>query len=116
MISWILNEYVHVDEAELTDLGWWVDYEPLEHESQSFSLSGYIYIRDHPVATIVCGRSPTRLLTSGWDDVQCAGFENNSIRLLWKECPGEHYLCISYQVGNTYIEPIPSWNWKEEGF
>lgn len=113
---WVLNEYVHVDDAEMTDIGWWVEYEPLEYPAISLSLRGYIQVGGEQTVSIQCSRNNTHLLLIGTDDVQYAGFEENSIRLLWKEDPGDHYICISYQVGSEQFEIIPKWDWKKEGF
>lgn len=112
--SWVLNEYVHVNEAENTDLGWWAEYEPLDHLAEAFSLVGYIYISEEPIASVNFGLN--NLVVDGSDDVQCAGFINNSIHLLWNKDPGEHYICISYQVGPRQVNSIIRFDWKQEGF
>jgi len=112
--SWVLNEYVHVNEAENTDLGWWAEYEPFDHLAQAFSLAGYIYLRGEAIASIHWGAND--IILTGSEDVQHAGFVNNSIHLLWKKYPGEHYICISYQVGTNQFESIIRFDWKQEGF
>lgn len=119
MQSWILNEYVHVNEGENTDLGWWAEYEPFDHLAQASSLVGYIYLtKDGSTAPIHWGRNnwERNNILIGSDDVQYAGFLNNSIHLLWNKDPGEHYVCISYKVDIEQFESIIKFDWKQEGF
>lgn len=114
---YVLNEYIHLHEAGTTDLGWWAEYEPLDHPAISFTLSGYIHIEDGSRTICFCSsRTNEDLLIMDTDEVQYAGFQSNSIHLLWKEDPGDHYICVTYEVGSRRYIPIPSWDWKKEGF
>jgi len=116
MAPWVLNEYIHLDEAELTEIGWWAEYEPFDYPVRPFTLRGHIYIDGEPICSIRCGTSGEHLLLVGSDDIQHAGFKNNAVCLLWKSDPGEHFLCISYEVMGAEIEITPQWSWMQEGF
>lgn len=114
---YVLNEYVHFHDAGMTDLGWWVEYEPLEQPAVSLTLRGYIWIEDgNRQITFRSSERNQNLLLMDTDEVQSAGFQSNTIHLLWKENPGNHYISVSYEVGSRKYVPVFKWDWKEEGF
>ena len=110
MNGYVLNEYVNMDYVIIEEHTR-VFYEPLEEIVAPGSLTGQICIVN-PKGFIHFHQRDTYLLVAGDEVLQ--GQCTNQIVLDWKSPPGEHYLCVSYVIGES--EPRESFSWLQEGF
>ena len=112
----VYNEYVNVDEISAY---FWVRYEPLEYgPATKGTLRGTIYFSNGRQIRFREGwecweEVSSRLLI---DCNEAAGWirPNGEIAIKWNERPGEHYLCVSYEIGNK--EEKSRVCWQKEGF
>ena len=118
----VYNEYVHVDEIGLFDYDTnCAQYEPLEHGPVTKgTLRGAIYFPS--IGRRIRFREGGEMFPPGTRRllIDCnealAGLirTNGEIAIKWNDRPGEHYLCVSYEIGNK--EEKSRVCWQKEGF
>lgn len=121
----IFNEYIHEHaKHQLSTEEWLITYEPPDHVPSRF-MTGFIYKGNvDPDAGNISfqlrNTDPWRScrLTINSNEVD-RGFlwDDGAIEMIWKEDPGEHFLCISYRTkesDTTYRDQNK--NWLQEGF
>ena len=115
----IFNEYIHVDAKHKLDDEWIVTYEPPDHPPSDRSFMGLIVADDISTAFRISSTNGRVAKLSFHDDGIDRGFmwDDGAIEMVWKEDPGEHFLCISYRTKEsdpTYRDRNK--NWLQEGF
>lgn len=111
--SWVLWEYIHVDEYIGDGSTHWFAYEPFDYPALSSSIAGYIHIGSSKIP--INGGRNNGLLLVGSDDVTYAGVRENSIIILWNHHPDDHFICVCYQLNSEKIG-TRKLCWKKEGF
>lgn len=114
MSGYVLNEYVNVDCIN-KNVGHFVAYyDPLDRKAMMSSIKGQICLIK-PEKSIPFRQGSLFLLVDA-DDVLWGEYSNMSRRIClgWKNHPGEHYICASYEIYKE--EPRMPFSWLKEGF
>lgn len=117
----IFNEYIHVDAKHKLDDEWIVTYEPPDHPPSVRSFMGLIMPdRDdgiHYVFRVSSTNERVSKLSFDTDEID-RGFmwDDGGIEMVWKEDPGEHFLCLSYRTRESDTTYKDQNNWLQEGF
>ena len=115
----IFNEYIHVDAKHNLAEEWIVTYEPPDHAPSDQNFFGLIVEDDISTAFRISSTNGRVAKLAIANDKVERGFlwDDGAIEIVWKEDPGEHFLCISYRTresDTTYKDRNK--NWLQEGF
>ena len=121
----IFNEYIHVDVKHKLNDEWLVIYEPPDHHPSSQNFLGLIMEDETSIEhrqqsrfRISSTNGRVAKLSFGNDGID-RGFmwDDGGIEIVWKEDPGEHFLCVSYRTKeNDTTYRGQNKNWLQEGF
>lgn len=131
MDDYVLNEYVHVDQVYEWPPGRYkVDYEPFDFHPIVSTLDGHVVfaatqarIHFRQGSHVILVDSDTIIDARIKVDPYFAWRTTSFISMIWDRFPEEHFLTVSYTIGDTeppasYIPKVPERKvaWLKEGF